>query len=215
MPLQDTDPTPSFGGFGLRRGISKDFEPSCQGPVFSQSHSWQLIHREKERSDHPRQGRLTLIEVAMGNWVATAHSLDSFLVKLPGHVLRFHYDSCGLQNPQLWRQAGGAAPPLLGQCAVKKLPAVLCQRRSNSCQNGGFPFTASLSKKVVNPFVRLAIQGVTKGRKKPVPLPLLQVRQELVDVTMPGVKGGVIMDRRGGCERSGVALQNWTTRRLL
>ena len=29
------------------------------------------------------------------------------------------------------------------------------------------------------------------------------------------VKGGVIMDRRGGCERSGVALQNWTTRRLL
>ena len=28
------------------------------------------------------------------------------------------------------------------------------------------------------------------------------------------VKGGVIMDRRGGCERSGVALQNWTTRRL-
>ena len=30
-----------------------------------------------------------------------------------------------------------------------------------------------------------------------------------------GVKGGVIMDRRGGCERPGVALQNWTTRRLL
>ena len=29
------------------------------------------------------------------------------------------------------------------------------------------------------------------------------------------VKGGVIMDRRGGGERSGVALQNWTTRRLL
>ena len=29
------------------------------------------------------------------------------------------------------------------------------------------------------------------------------------------VKGGVIMDRRGGCERPGVALQNWTTRRLL
>ena len=28
------------------------------------------------------------------------------------------------------------------------------------------------------------------------------------------VKGGVIMDRRGGGERSGVALQNWTTRRL-
>ena len=31
----------------------------------------------------------------------------------------------------------------------------------------------------------------------------------------PDVKGGVIMDRRGGGERSGVALQNWTTRRLL
>ena len=30
-----------------------------------------------------------------------------------------------------------------------------------------------------------------------------------------GVKGGATMDRRGGCERSGVALQNWTTRRLL
>ena len=29
------------------------------------------------------------------------------------------------------------------------------------------------------------------------------------------VKGGVIMDRRGGGERPGVALQNWTTRRLL
>ena len=29
------------------------------------------------------------------------------------------------------------------------------------------------------------------------------------------VKGGVIMDRRGGCERPGVALRNWTTRRLL
>ena len=29
------------------------------------------------------------------------------------------------------------------------------------------------------------------------------------------VKGGVIMDRRCGGERSGVALQNWTTRRLL
>ena len=36
--------------------------------------------------------------------------------------------------------------------------------------------------------------------------------QKLEDAT---VKGGVIMDRRGGCERSGVALQNWTTRRLL
>ena len=33
--------------------------------------------------------------------------------------------------------------------------------------------------------------------------------------TKPSVKGGVIMDRRGGCERPGVALQNWTTRRLL
>ena len=33
-------------------------------------------------------------------------------------------------------------------------------------------------------------------------------------LTDPHVKGGVIMDRRGGCERSGVALQNWTTRRL-
>ena len=31
----------------------------------------------------------------------------------------------------------------------------------------------------------------------------------------PDVKGGVIMDRRGGGERPGVALQNWTTRRLL
>ena len=30
-----------------------------------------------------------------------------------------------------------------------------------------------------------------------------------------GVKGGVIMDRRGGGERSGVALKNRTTRRLL
>ena len=29
-----------------------------------------------------------------------------------------------------------------------------------------------------------------------------------------GVKGGVIMDRRGGGERPGVALQYWTTRRL-
>ena len=34
-------------------------------------------------------------------------------------------------------------------------------------------------------------------------------------VAVRNVKGGVIMDRRGGCERSGVALQNWTTRRLL
>ena len=33
--------------------------------------------------------------------------------------------------------------------------------------------------------------------------------------TAKTVKGGVIMDRRGGCERSGVALQNCTTRRLL
>ena len=30
----------------------------------------------------------------------------------------------------------------------------------------------------------------------------------------PGVKGGVIMYRRGGGERPGVALQNRTTRRL-
>ena len=34
-------------------------------------------------------------------------------------------------------------------------------------------------------------------------------------IKMFGVKGGVIMDRRGGGERPGVALQNWTTRRLL
>ena len=32
--------------------------------------------------------------------------------------------------------------------------------------------------------------------------------------TLETVKGGVIMDRRGGGERPGVALQNWTTRRL-
>ena len=39
--------------------------------------------------------------------------------------------------------------------------------------------------------------------------------EELADKKVLSVKGGVIMDRRGGCERSGVALQNWTTRRLL
>ena len=33
-------------------------------------------------------------------------------------------------------------------------------------------------------------------------------------VVEQSVKGGVIMDRRGGGERPGVALQNWTTRRL-
>ena len=36
-----------------------------------------------------------------------------------------------------------------------------------------------------------------------------------LSVSPTDVKGGVIMDRRGGGERSGVALQNWTTRRLL
>ena len=47
--------------------------------------------------------------------------------------------------------------------------------------------------------------------------PKLKVTKNDTELHISGsiVKGGVIMDRRGGCERSGVALQNWTTRRLL
>ena len=44
------------------------------------------------------------------------------------------------------------------------------------------------------------------------------VRRKMLDQMGPAemaVKGGVIMYRRGGGERSGVALQNCTTRRLL
>ncbi len=41
------------------------------------------------------------------------------------------------------------------------------------------------------------------------------ISEQMGDMEAYCVKGGVIMDRRGGCERPGVALQNWTTRRLL
>ena len=45
--------------------------------------------------------------------------------------------------------------------------------------------------------------------------PRLELLRDLLAEDGSVVKGGVIMDRRGGCERPGVALQNWTTRRLL
>ena len=45
---------------------------------------------------------------------------------------------------------------------------------------------------------------------KPAPRPLFDPYEH----TSLSVKGRVIMDRRGGGERPGVALQNWTTRRL-